>query len=94
MTRAVFAIANQQWSAAINYNLLAPVVIILWAVAVGHISLELFRKRAFGCWWRQRSFWCSGLLLVVAYHSYRLYWLWASGTLATDMHQSFVGRLL
>ncbi|MEM1252878.1 MAG: DUF2752 domain-containing protein [Cyanobacteria bacterium P01_H01_bin.21] len=94
MTRAVFAIANQQWTAAIRYNLLAPVVIILWAVAIGQISLELYLKRAFDSWWRQRNLWYGGLMFVAIYHGYRLHWLWASGTLTTDIQQSFMGNLL
>ncbi|MGD1950255.1 MAG: DUF2752 domain-containing protein [Leptolyngbyaceae cyanobacterium] len=94
MTRAIFAIANLQWSAAIRYNLLAPVVIVLWAVAIGQTSLELYLKRAFDRWWRQRRLVYGGLIAVAIYHGYRLHWLWASGTLTTDIQQSLMGNLL
>ena len=94
MTRAIFAIANWQWSAAFSYNLLAPVVVILWAMAIGQTMLELYLKRAFGQWWRQRRLIYGSLIAVATYHGFRLHWLWASGTLTTYMQQSFVGNLL
>ena len=94
MTRAVFAIANTQWTTAIQYHLLAPLLVILWAVAITQVSLELLTKRIWSRWWQRRSFWACGLLLMFGYHSYRLYGLWASGNLATDMQQSLLSHLI
>ncbi|MFG6106557.1 DUF2752 domain-containing protein [Leptothoe sp. EHU-05/26/07-4] len=94
MTRAVFAIANRQWSAAIHYHLLAPLVVILWAVALVQVSIELLTKRLWSRWWRHRSLWSTGLILMFGYHGFRLYQLWMSGALATNMQQSFLSSLI
>ncbi|MEM7066420.1 MAG: DUF2752 domain-containing protein [Cyanobacteria bacterium P01_B01_bin.77] len=94
MTRAVFAIANNQWSAVSKYHLLAPLVVLLWGIATIQLSLELFTKRVWSLWWQRRSLWLSGLVLLFGYHSVRLYQLWITGTLATDMQQSLLSHLL
>ncbi len=94
MTRAVFAIAHNQWSAAVEYHLLAPLVVILWAVALVQVSIELWTKRLWSCWWQRRSLWYVGLIITFGYHAFRLYGLWVSGVLATDMQQSFLRTLL
>ena len=93
MTRAVFAITNRQWSTAINYHLLAPLVIILWVVALVQVSAELLTKRIWSRWWQRRSLWSVGLILMFGYHAVRLYQLWVSGALATTMQRSFIGSL-
>ncbi|MBT9311270.1 DUF2752 domain-containing protein [Leptothoe kymatousa] len=94
MTRAVFEIANAQWSAAIQYNLLAPFAIVLWGVALVHISAELWTRTVLSLWWRRRSVWLVVGLMVVGYHGHRLYDLWTSGTLAVTVQQSWLYGLL
>lgn len=94
MTRAVFAIANRQWSTALQYHLLSPLIILLWAIALGQICAEVLTKRTWGTWWQHRNLWLSGLGLMFGYHSIRLYGLWTAGTLATDMQQSFLSHLI
>ncbi|MGD1852984.1 MAG: DUF2752 domain-containing protein [Leptolyngbyaceae cyanobacterium] len=81
MTRAIFAIANTQWSTALQYHLLAPLVILLWAIAIVQVSLELMTRRVWSRWWQRRSVWGGGLTLLFGYHGYRLYHLWISGEL-------------
>ncbi|NEQ51302.1 MAG: DUF2752 domain-containing protein [Leptolyngbya sp. SIO3F4] len=94
MTRAMFAIANAQWSIAIQYHLLAPVVAILWVMAMAQVSLEIFTRRVWSRWWQCRRFWLSGLIILFGYHSYRLYGLWTSGALAADMQHSLLSHLI
>ena len=94
MTRAVFAIANRQWSTALHYHHLAPLVVLLWGIALGQLSLELLTKRVWSRWWQRRSLWLSGILLMAVYHGYRLHQLWASGALATSMQQSLLSHLM
>lgn len=94
MTRAVVAIAHQQWSTAMHYHLLSPLVILLWAIAMVQVSLEAFTQRTWSRWWQRRSLWLSGLTLMFGYHSIRLYGLWHSGMLATNMQQSFLSNLI
>lgn len=94
MTRAMFAIADAQWSQAIHYHLLAPLAVILWGVGVVQISFELWTKRVWSVWWRRRGVCLSGLLIVFGYHGYRLYDLWMSGMLAAYIQQSWLHNLL
>ena len=94
MTRAVFAIANRQWSTAMHHHLLSPLVILLWAIALGQICAEVVTQRIWSRWWQHRPLWLSGLALMFGYHGLRLYGLWTTGVLATDMQQSFLSHLL
>lgn len=94
MTRAVFAIAHTQWSTAIQHHLLSPLVVILWGIALVQCSLELFTRRIWSRWWQRRNVWAVGLLLMFGYHGYRLYGLWTSGTLVTDMQNSWLSHLM
>lgn len=94
MTRAVFAIATNNWSAVSRYHLLAPLIVLLWGIAVLQISFELLTKRAWSLWWQRRSLWLSGLMLLFGYHSIRLYQLWVTGTLATYRQHSLLSHLL
>ena len=94
LTRAVVAIANHQWFTALQYHLLAPLVVLLWGVAMVQLTLELATRRRWSCWWQRRRFWLTGLILLFSYHGYRLYGLWQSGILATHMQQSLLGHHL
>ena len=94
MTRAVFAISNRQWTAALHYHHLAPLVVLLWTVVLGQLSLELVTKRSWSRWWQRRSLWLGSILIMFGYHGGRLYQLWTSGALATSMQQSWLSHLL
>ena len=89
----LFAIANNQWSKAIEYHLLAPFVVTLWVVSLVQVSFELLTKRVWSHWWQRRNVWYGSLLLMFGHHGFRLYRLWSSGGLAADMQQSFLSHL-
>ncbi|MEO1403610.1 MAG: DUF2752 domain-containing protein [Cyanobacteria bacterium J06635_1] len=96
MTRAMLAIADGQWSAAAKYHLLAPLILILWGLLLGQISLELWCNRVtvWSLWWRHRVVWLSGLSITLGYHGSRLYGLWHTGALGIDIQQSFLGQFM
>jgi hypothetical protein len=98
MTKSFMAIARGDWSQAVTHNLFGPFLFTCFVLIVVHVSLELLTQR------RVRAFYCQlltskkslllVLIVVLLYHTFRLYQLWQTQELHFAFVRSPLGQLL
>ena len=98
MTRSFMAIAHGDLPQAVAYHLFSPVVFLFFIVTAIHLVLELRAQRRISTVYTRlmlnRSVQTISILLFVAYHAVRLYFLAQTGELYLAMVQSPLGQLL
>ncbi|GAB4381032.1 MAG: DUF2752 domain-containing protein [Elainellaceae cyanobacterium] len=98
MTRSFMAIARGDWQQALNYHLLAPLVFAGFLMATIHLLVELFCNQkihtAYGAIARSPKAQTLAFLVLLGYHSTRLYTLAQSGELLVSFMQSPLGLWL
>ncbi len=92
------AIAHGDLPQAVAYHLFSPVVFLFFIVTAIHLMLELRAQRRISTVYTRlilnRSVQTISILLFVAYHAVRLYFLSQTGELYLAMVQSPLGQLL
>jgi hypothetical protein len=98
MTRSFMAIVRGEFSQAIGYHLLGPVIFIACLAAALHVGLELWQQQKIISPLSQlvsrQAFQLIVLLIVLSYYAYRLYLLADAGVLYPSLMRSPLGHVL
>lgn len=96
LTRSFMAMVRGDWQQAIAYHLFGPLLFAGFAIAAGHLLLEIIR----GCqvrvfyleWSRSPRLQISAFVILLIYHGFRLYSLAQAGELYQGFIQSPLAR--
>lgn len=98
LTRSFMAVSRGDWSQAIAYHLLGPLLFIGFAIATLHLFLELINNRKIQVFYiplvQNHKFQIFCFLVLFGYHGTRLQELWKSGELYNYLIHSSLGNFL
>jgi Protein of unknown function (DUF2752) len=98
LSRAFVAIAQGNLSKSLDYHLFGVLIFLSFCLTCVHLCLEvIFHKSIttiFGQTIQKSSVQILALLVILGYHSSRLYHLWLSGELAHSFYYSPLGQWL
>lgn len=96
MTRSFMAIAQGNWSQAVAHHLFGPLLFASFLIAAIHITLELVTKHRIAAFYtqliRQKKLQYISLIILMSYHTLRLYYLSKSGELFFAFEHSPFGK--
>jgi hypothetical protein len=98
MTRAFVSLAQGDFPQAVVHHAFAPFLFLAIAIAIGHITLELWLGHRIHTFYthllKKHRIQVSLLLALLGYYAYRLLLLSQSGDLAAAVKQSPLAQLL
>lgn len=96
LTRSFLSIAQGDWPQAIAFHAFGPVIALGFCWAIIHLSMELVRDRkipfVLGPRLKQPRVQIGCFLVLLGYHSVRLYGLWQTGQLLHSFSHSPLGH--
>jgi Protein of unknown function (DUF2752) len=98
MTRSFTAMAQGNLTAALQFHGLGPILFVLLAITISHLSWECVTRRPlslfYSPWLRLPRVWVGALVIYVSYHLVRLQGLAVSGELYMNFLHSPLGHLI